>query len=161
MIYIVLDFEVDKKYLNFVKANRDIIIKADKIRQSNQFIRAMNYFRSLKCNQVLKEVPCLENYYSVNLNKYYLNNNQVLHQHYTYLLSVRETLIKAHKMRSSKQWKSAINYFNNLYARNYLLYRCELKNNYRIILNPAYKMDEIVSKIDNNIIQQVISILEL
>ena len=77
-----------------------------------------------------------------------MNNNSVFLKHYNYMQSVTPTLIEAEttvdRIKHSKEWKMAYQYFQTLYNRGQLKERPTQENGYKIIRgNSAIKISDI------------------
>lgn len=58
----VIAFE---KHKRFLEENKDVLIKAEKIRRSKEYLRAIHYFKMQKCRGNIENEPCADNGFSI------------------------------------------------------------------------------------------------
>lgn len=54
-----------ERHKRFLEENRDVLVKAEKIRKSKEYLKAMHYFKILKIRGNIENEPCADNGFSI------------------------------------------------------------------------------------------------
>lgn len=54
-----------ERHKRFLEENRDVLVKAEKIRKSKEYLKAIHYFKMLKIRGNIENEPCADNGFSV------------------------------------------------------------------------------------------------
>ena len=134
-------FVLDKRHVNYLDSVREELVKAEKtiddIKNSEEWKRVINYFKSYYTRGKLSVKPTKDNGYTYKLNDGYYNHNKPLNQTYVdYLDKTREELVKAEevvgRIKNSAEWKKCQSYFITCEHRNLLECRPSKKNGYTV-----------------------------